>query len=93
MDFEWDETKAAANLGKHGIAFEYAVRAFDDPDALDFDVSRVADSENRRKIVGMIEEKMFTVVYVMRKGACRIISARRSNRAEERAYGDHPICS
>ena len=28
MEFEWDENKAAANLAKHGIPFEYAARAF-----------------------------------------------------------------
>jgi len=34
-DFEWDDAKAAANLAKHGVAFEEAVTAFDDPHALD----------------------------------------------------------
>jgi uncharacterized DUF497 family protein len=29
--FEWNEAKAAANLKKHGVSFETAVRAFDDP--------------------------------------------------------------
>jgi len=27
--FEWDETKAAANLEKHGIDFQGAVRIFE----------------------------------------------------------------
>lgn len=30
-EFEWDEPKARANLGKHGVSFNLARRAFDDP--------------------------------------------------------------
>ncbi len=30
-DFEWDETKAAQNLASHGVSFEAAQLAFDDP--------------------------------------------------------------
>ncbi|GHU85162.1 hypothetical protein FACS189473_3870 [Spirochaetia bacterium] len=30
-EFEWDEEKNAANIRKHGIAFEEAVYAFLDP--------------------------------------------------------------
>ena len=30
MKFEWDISKATANLQKHGISFEAAVRAFED---------------------------------------------------------------
>ncbi len=32
--FEWDPVKAAANLRKHGVSFEIAMRAFADPFAL-----------------------------------------------------------
>lgn len=31
MQFEWDEKKAASNLGKHGVSFEDAVTVFGDP--------------------------------------------------------------
>ena len=30
-DFEWDDVKAALNFDKHGISFEEATFAFDDP--------------------------------------------------------------
>jgi uncharacterized DUF497 family protein len=33
-DFEWDDAKAAANLAKHGVSFEQARDAFDDPFAI-----------------------------------------------------------
>jgi uncharacterized DUF497 family protein len=29
--FEWDPAKAANNLQKHGVAFEDAIKVFDDP--------------------------------------------------------------
>jgi len=36
MDFEWDETKAATNLSKHGVSFPEAKTVFDDPLYVDF---------------------------------------------------------
>ena len=41
MEFEWDRRKAAQNIAKHGVPFEYAARVFLDP-------SRV-DGEDRRR--------------------------------------------
>ena len=35
-DFEWNKAKAAANRAKHGVTFEQAREAFDDPFAIDF---------------------------------------------------------
>jgi uncharacterized DUF497 family protein len=31
LRFDWDETKDAANLRKHGVGFEAASLVFDDP--------------------------------------------------------------
>ncbi len=49
-------------------------------------MSREADGEARRKAIGLIEGRVFTVVYVQRKEATRIISARRANATEKKAY-------
>jgi uncharacterized protein len=84
--FEWDDTKAASNFAKHGVEYEFAVRVFLDEAGTDFDASRIADRELRRKIVGTIDGGLFTVVYTRRESAVRIISARRSNAKESRAY-------
>jgi uncharacterized protein len=86
-DFEWDLAKAQSNLAKHGVPFEYATRVFLDADAIDFDASRAEDNEVRRKIVGMIEGRVFSVVYTRRHGVTRIISARRCNAREAGLYG------
>lgn len=84
--FEWDDTKAAVNLTKHGVRFEFAARVFRDEAAVDFDVSRAAEAEQRRKAIGSVDGRLYTVVYTMRQGAIRIISVRRSNAKERRAY-------
>ncbi|MDB5437650.1 MAG: hypothetical protein JWM33_77 [Caulobacteraceae bacterium] len=86
-EFEWDDAKAESNLAKHGVPFEYAVRLFMDVARIDFDVSRSADDEPRRKVVGMIEERLYSVVYTRRGTITRLISARRTNTKEERFYG------
>jgi len=32
--FEWDETKAIANINKHGVGFEEAITVFGDPNSI-----------------------------------------------------------
>jgi uncharacterized DUF497 family protein len=88
MEFEWDDAKAASNREKHGISFPYATRVFLDPRRVDFDASRAGDGEMRRKTVGRADGRLFAVVYACRGEAIRVISARRTNKAEERAYDD-----
>jgi uncharacterized DUF497 family protein len=84
--FEWDDAKAAANVAKHGLRFEIAADVFSDRALLDIDASRVTDAEARRKAVGMVEDRLITVVYTMRQGTVRIISVRPANPKERRAY-------
>jgi uncharacterized DUF497 family protein len=85
--FDWDDAKAAYNLAKHGVPFPYGARVFLDTNVIDFDASQPGDGEVRRKVVGMIEERLFTVVYTERDGVTRIISARRCNAKEGKLYG------
>jgi len=87
LEFEWDDAKAQANLVKHGVAFPYATRVFLDPQRVEFDASRGGDGEVRRKAVGVIEGRLYVVVHTDRGGVHRIISARRTNATEQRAYG------
>ncbi len=91
LRFAWDDAKAAANLVKHGVSFAYATRVFLDPDRVAVDASRPEDGERRLKLVGAIGGLVFAVVVTERDGAIRLISARRCNAAEARAYGPvHP---
>ena len=86
-EFDWDDAKAASNEAKHGVPFDYAARVFLDEARVDIDASRSADGEDRRKAIGAIERRLYCVVYTMRGSICRIISARRANAKETKAYG------
>lgn len=88
LEFEWNEDKAALNVINHGIAFPFATAVFLDPTRADLDVSRQHNGEMRRKAIGRIGRKLFVVVYTLRGDVRRLISARRTNRAEDRIYGD-----
>src|SRR5208282_6780587 len=55
--FEWDDAKAASNLAKHSVPFDYATRVFLDEAVVDFDASREADGEAPRKAIGLIDSK------------------------------------
>jgi uncharacterized protein len=85
MNFEWDEAKNAANRAKHGIAFE-SVAGFDWETSVAFERTRKSDSEQRFVAVGQLGGKLYSIIYTWRTGTLRIISMRRSNKAEERAY-------
>lgn len=85
MDYEFDDRKNAANMKKHGIDFDSAARIFD---------SRIIVCEDHRKdygefryiATGQIDGVVYVVVYTVRAGIQRIISARRANRRERDAY-------
>src|SRR4051794_12578711 len=85
LEFEWDEDKAALNFIGHGVAFPFVAAVFLDPSRADADAWRKEDGEERRKVTG---RKLFVVVYSLRDGVHRLISARRTNRREDRTYGD-----
>jgi uncharacterized DUF497 family protein len=89
--FEWDARKARANLAKHGVSFELAITAFDDPFGLvATDDSHSTSEEEREWLVGKSDEGVLVVVFTRRNQGriCRLISARRANRRERRRYED-----
>ena len=85
-DFEWDDGKAARNLEKHGVSFEAATFAFDDPHAQDdADAGRHA-GEIRYKLTGQVENKALVEIYTLRGSRTRLISARQANDDERSNY-------
>jgi hypothetical protein len=88
MKFEWDDKKAERNALKHGITFEMAAFAFDDPYALIAEDEKHSAHERRQWLIGDSGESVLIVVFTMRppKGKIRIVSARRANRRERRMY-------
>ena len=85
-EFEWDDAKALANAVKHRLEFSYAANVFLDPYRTDVDASRPEDGEMRRKVIGLVEGRLLTVVYTARADVVRIISARRANTMEIRTW-------
>jgi uncharacterized protein len=85
-DFEWDQAKAAANYKKHGVRFEHAVGAFEDPFALiELDESEEY-GEDRFLLTGRAAGGILVVVYTERGERVRIISAREATEYERRNY-------
>jgi uncharacterized DUF497 family protein len=85
-EFEWDDAKAAANLAKHGVSFEQARDAFDDPFAIDFVDDREDYGELRLILIGMVENRLLVAAHTMRNDKVRIISAREAEPHERRRY-------
>ena len=88
--FEWDPTKAANNLRKHGVSFQTAARVFTDPYAL-VELDRLENGEERWQTIGVVEGVlMLMVAHIGREQddieVIRIISARRADRRERRRY-------
>ena len=84
--FEWDDAKAAQNLASHGVSFEMARLAFDDPFAVEREDRREDYGENRYALFGMVRDRLLAVSYTERGGRVRIISARRAEPRERRHY-------
>ncbi|SDB25644.1 BrnT family toxin [Bauldia litoralis] len=86
MEYEWDPKKAAANLAKHGVAFE-RVALFEWEDALIDEDLRYAYGERRFNAFGRIEGRLHTLVFTMRGRSVRMIGLRKANSREVRRYG------
>jgi uncharacterized protein len=94
VEYEWDEAKAAANLAKHGISFTAAARALDDPRKIETLDDSIDYGEDRIQSICMVQENVLFVVTVIRgENVCRIISARKATRHEQRRYfeGGSPL--
>lgn len=85
--YDWDDAKAAANLAKHGVAFD-AVLDFDWDTALILEDDRQDYGEARYIAFGLIGDRLHVLVYTPRGQTTRIISLRRANDREESAYDD-----
>jgi uncharacterized DUF497 family protein len=59
--YEWDDEKALANIRKHGIRFEDAVKVFDDLGMLDDPDDAMDYGEDRFRAVGLVEGRLITV--------------------------------
>ena len=82
--FEFDDKKSQSNLKKHGIDFIDAQQLWNDPDFVEIQAS--STEEPRSLVIGCIEDKVWSAVITYRGQMIRIISVRRSRKAEVEIY-------
>ena len=83
-EFEWDDGKAARNFRDHGLTFETARLAFNDPDCIN-EYDPDPDEERFSRLCRLCQE-VFVVVWTERGDRIRVISARRATKHEQRTY-------
>ena len=86
MKFEWDEAKSELCFLNRGFDFAYAANVFADTNQLIKLDERYSYGEDRYQITGMIEGRVFVVVFTIRGQTIRIISARKANQREVTYY-------
>lgn len=86
MQIEFDSDKQTINLRKHGIDLRDAAYVFLDTRRLDAADERNNHGEERRVVVGTVEDRLWVVVYTRRADAIRLISARKANEREKKRY-------
>lgn len=93
--FEWDPSKAEANARKHGVTFVEAAQVLADPMADTFHVERQQDADDEPRTLTFANypenrDVVLAIVWTERtywEVTCtRIISARRAEPWEKRAY-------
>ena len=86
MKFEWDEEKSQKNIAQHGFSFVIAEKLFSGQILERID-DRKNYGEERLIALGEIEGKILNVVFTIRnRNVYRIISIRRANKNEQKAY-------
>ncbi len=87
MEFEWNESKATANLTKHGVSFEEAKTVFGNLLAVIFDDEAHSVGERREIIIGHSRNnRLLLISFTERPNIIRIISARLATRREREDY-------
>ena len=87
MVVEWDDRKAAANVRKHGVSFDEAVTALEDPLSVTYRDPDHSEDELRFLTFGLSSTgRILVVAHADREEAIRLISARPATRSERRAY-------
>jgi uncharacterized DUF497 family protein len=83
LKFEWDDKKNAANVKKHRLSFERAIRVFYDHNRVEGYDENHSDTETRFFTVGFADERPVYVIFTEPvPETIRIISARKAKKHE-----------
>jgi len=83
--YEWDEGKRDANLKDRGVDFADVVRLDWDAAVIETDRRR-SYGEPRFIALGMIDGRLYVLVYTRRDAVTRVISLRKANSREVKRY-------
>ncbi len=87
MKFEWDDTKAAKNIKKHGVTFNEASTVFGDPLAITYADPEHSIGEYYYLTFGRsIMNRLIVVAHSDRNDRVSLISAREMTRSERKDY-------
>ena len=88
--FEWDASKARANVTKHGVTFDEASTVFQDALSVTIGDPLHSDGEDRFVLVGHSHKnRLLVVVHTERGDRIRIISARQATAKERCTYEEN----
>lgn len=87
----WDDAKSDSCLADRGCDFAYVAHAFLDEDRAVAADRRWDYGEDRYRLPGAVEGRVFAVIYTMRNATIRITSARKASRREVREYGQNTV--
>ena len=83
--FDFDPEKSARNERERGITFE-RIADMEFQTAIAIEDTRKDYGERRLRVLGTIDGKLHAAVITPRGATIRVISLRRANKREERAY-------
>ncbi|MBR2213015.1 MAG: BrnT family toxin [Eubacterium sp.] len=90
LEFEWDEEKELANIKKHNVDFRMAGTVLLDVNRVELFDADHSYSEERFITIGLTsvegKDEILTVIYTVRNGKVRIISARIASTEEKELY-------
>ena len=87
LNFEWDPSKAKANLKNHFVSFNEAATVFDDEQGITIFDPDHSESEDRFILFGRSAvNRYLMVVHTDRHDMVRIISAREMTENERKGY-------
>lgn len=87
LEFEWDETKAKANLKRHKVRFEEGKTIFNDPFLFTFPDDKHSASEERYVNIGISAKgRILILTHTERQCKIRIINRRKATTHGRRFY-------
>ena len=87
MRLTHDPKKLAANVAKHGVWFDLA-KDFEWETALIVVDDRLRYGETRFSAMGLIDGRLYVLIFTLRETSVRIISLRKANIKEVKRYAN-----